>query len=373
VGLAVIAFAAVAGSALALHRIPLKRMDTPRGDTVGLLTPKTRSFGGSDPVVLQDYQNAQYYGPVSVGSPAQTFNVIYDTGSSNLWIPGTACSNCGSHPKYDHTKSSSYTANGTVFNIQYGSGPVSGTLSEDDVLVGDLTIKSQTFAEITDVSGLGMAYSAGKFDGILGLGWDSISVDHVTTPFLNMIDQGLVTDKVFGVFLGAQNGAVGELTLGGVDSSHFTGSLTWVDLTAETYWETKLDSLTVGGASATTATKVILDTGTSILAGPSADVKALAAKVGAKPFFLNPKEYTIDCSKVSSLPDITVTMGGQSFTLKGADYVINVQNVECLFGFTGIDVPAPNGPLWIMGDVFIRKFYTAFDYGNKRLGFAPVA
>merc|ERR1711871_1517363 len=75
-------------------------------------------------------------------------------------------------------------------------------------------------------------------------------------------------------------------------------------------------------------------------------------------------EYMIDCSKIDSLPTITVSMGSY--------YVVKVQS-ECLFGIVGIDVPAPHGPLWITGDVFMRKYYTVFDWGNKRLGFATAA
>merc|ERR1711907_397639 len=110
----------------------------------------------------------------------------------------------------------------------------------------------------------------------------------------------------------------------------------------------------------------VVDSGTSILAGPSEDVKAIAKQVGATPLINN--EYTIDCSKVSSLPDLVVTLNGNTFTLKGEDYVVNVENTECLFGMTGIDIPAPNGPLWILGDVFMRKYCTVFDWGNKRIG-----
>merc|ERR1719353_2121526 len=83
------------------------------------------------------------------------------------------------------------------------------------------------------------------------------------------------------------------------------------------------------------------------------------------------KEYIVDCSKISSLPDLSITLGGKPFTLTAKDYVIQMQG-QCLFAFTGIDIPAPNGPLWIMGDVFMRKYYVAFDYGQKRLGFAPL-
>merc|ERR1712028_196821 len=313
------------------------------------------------------------YGPITLGG--QAFNVIFDTGSSNLWVPNKNCTNkldCLLKHKYDSSKSSTYKEDGRIFKIMYGSGPVPGVLGIDDVTVGGVTAKSQGFAMVDVVKGLGTAFAVGKFDGILGLGFDSISVSNLTTVLHNMIDQKAVDDSVFGFYLSGTSGSDGEMTLGGIDSNHYTGDLTYVNLTQESYWETKLDSLVINGTRMTSATAVILDTGTSILAGPSADVKALAAQAGATPTPINPNEYMIDCKKADSLPDITITMSGKSFTLKGADYIINAGG-ECLFGFTGIDVPAPMGPLWIMGDVFIRKFYTVFDMDNNRLGFANVA
>jgi hypothetical protein len=323
---------------------------------------------------VNDYSNAQYYGPVSLGSPGQVFNVIFDTGSSNLWVPSKTCGmNCGLHTEYDHSVSTTYHANGTVFKILYGSGPVAGFLSEDNVNFGGLTVEAQTFAEINDVSGLGFGYLLGKFDGILGLAFNTISVDGIPTVFYNMLEQGLVDTPQFGFYLSATDGSQGELTLGGYDENHFEGELTWVPLTSETYWETYLDDLTLGGRSVTNATNVVLDTGTSILAGPSKDVAAIAASVGAQPFPLRPSEYTIDCTKVPTLPVLAFVIGGRTFTFTGAEYVINIQNTTCLFGMTGIDIPAPRGPLWIAGDIFIRKYYTVFDAsGTGSLGFAPV-
>jgi hypothetical protein len=364
-------------SASALTRIPVKKMDSLNTlyrknglIKVPSLEQTFNKYTTQDNVVINDFQNAEYYGEITVGTPPQTFNVIFDTGSSNLWVPSSTCSGCGSHKKYTNSQSSSYKKDGRVFKIQYGSGPVSGTLSNDIVGVGSLHANNVTFAEVDDVKGLGMAYSVGKFDGILGMGWDSISVDKIPTVFHDLISQGQVQQQVFGFYLG--NNKPGELTIGGIDHTHYTGTLTYVPLSSETYWAVHLDSLKLGGDSMTTCTKAIVDSGTSILAGPSADVKKIAAKAGAKPFFLNPKEYTISCSSISSLPALTVTLGGKDFTLEGSDYVIN-SGMICLFGFTGIDVPAPMGPLYIMGDIFMRKYYTVFDWENKQVGFAPSA
>jgi len=362
--LAVLAVMAAAGPV----RIPIHKMQSLASiyREQGLaITPSFSKYSNNPEIVIADFQNAQYYGPIQVGG--QSFNVIFDTGSSNLWIPAVNCSNCGSHPKYDSSLSKTYIPNGTAFNIRYGSGPVSGFLSYDDINFGGLNVQKQCFAEITDVSGLGLAYSVGKFDGILGLAFPSISVDHIEPVFPSAVDQGLVATPSFAFYLGQSDGQAGELTLGGYDPTHFTGSLNYVPLINETYWEAALTSITINGQNVSTCPRVIIDSGTSLLAGPTDEVKAIAAMVGAAPFWLNPKEYTIDCSKVPSLPDIVFTIGGLPFPIKGTEYTLNLGGI-CLFAMTGIDVPS--GALWIAGDVFLRKYYTVFDYGNKRLGFA---
>jgi len=360
-------------AAQAVLRIPLKKMDSlndiyRKNGLVNVRGPAytVKNNVRGDPVIVNDFQNAQYFGPIQMGTPGQTFQVIFDTGSANLWVPTKGCTTCGSHPQYDHTKSSSWVVNGTIFKIEYGSGPVSGFFSQDTTTVGNIAVTDQLFAEINDASGLGLAYSVGKFDGILGLGFPSISVNHVNPVFTNMIAQG--AEPVFSFYLGKADGQAGELFLGGIDTSKFTGTLQYVPLTSETYWETALNFMTVNGQSVTSATKCIVDSGTSLLAGPSADVAALAKLVGASPFFLNPKEYTIPCD-TSKLPTITINVNGFIAELGGNDYVIN-GGLFCLFAVTGIDIPAPNGPLWILGDVFMRKYLTVFDYGQQRLGFA---
>jgi len=112
--------------------------------------------------IIKDYSNAQYYGAVSIGSPPQSFQVIFDTGSSNLWVPKVGCSHCGNpffgkKHKYDHESSSSYAQDGADFEIMYGSGSVSGYFSLDSItLADDLVVSAQRFAEVSDAGGLGL-------------------------------------------------------------------------------------------------------------------------------------------------------------------------------------------------------------------------
>jgi hypothetical protein len=329
---------------------------------------KQLEAGKTGKVTINDFENAQFYGEVDVGTPAQKFQVIYDTGSSNLWIPNKKF---GSHAVYDHTKSSTYVENGTVFDIRYGSGPVSGTTSEDSVSVGGLVSATQLFAEVNVTKGLGPAYSIGKFDGILGLGWGSISVNAMPTVFANIVASKQLDQPLFAFYLQKKAGLFqkkSELILGGIDSAHYTGSIEYLDLKSESYWEVPLTGIKLGasGSYIGSATSAVIDSGTSLMAGPTADVKVLATAAGATPFLNG--EYLIDCKK--DAPDVVIDLGSNlTFTLTKDDYVIT-DGPLCLFGFVGIDIPAPRGPLWILGDIFMRKYYSIFDYGNKRMGFA---
>ncbi|WPT18028.1 Aspartic proteinase A2 [Picochlorum sp. SENEW3] len=239
-----------------------------------------------DPVDLTNYMDAQYYGEISLGTPGQTFGVVFDTGSSNLWVPSSKCSwwsiACYTHNKYYAEKSSTYQEDGREFSIEYGSGSLDGFFSQDTLHIGDLDVEKQVFAEAVNEPSL--SFIAASFDGIMGMGFPEISVGKVQPPFQNMLEQGLIEEPVFSFWLNRDEDDMqgGEMILGGVDPKHFVGEHTWAKVTRRGFWQFGMDGISVAGSEefCSGSCQAIADTGTSLLAGPTDEVEKLNKIIG---------------------------------------------------------------------------------------------
>ncbi|KAK6030880.1 eukaryotic aspartyl protease [Ostertagia ostertagi] len=168
----------------------------------------------------------------------------------------------------------------------------------------------------------------------------------------------------------SNNGAV--LTLCGTNPAYYKGQIAWVPLAEEGVWQITLDAVAIQGSPITYGpANAAVDTGASLISGPSLPV--LHAYIY---FFLHFKinqaieAQLYDCTSFSQLPQIIFSIGNYYFVLSGSDYM-NQDGYSCSPGFGVVPSGAPTQ--WILGDVFIRTFYTIFDRGNARVGFAEAA
>ncbi|XP_044498716.1 aspartic proteinase A2-like isoform X2 [Mangifera indica] len=421
--------------------IPGREVDTPLND------PK------ADIVYLKNYHDTQYYGEIS----------------------------CYFHSKYRSRMSSTYTKIGIPCKIHYGSGYISGFFSLDYVKVGDIIIKDQEFVEVTKQGFL--TFLTVKFDGILGLGFQDISVGQATPLWYNMIQQGHVSQQLFSFWFNRDPDSKvgGEIVFGGFDWKHFRGDHTYVPITKKGYWQIEVGDILIANNSTGLCEHgcaAIVDSGTSVLAGPTTIVAQINHAIGAQGILslecknvvfkygnviweflvsgISPEIVCVDiglcvhngsnymstgietlvqnktskgssmnesalctfcemvvfwiqmqinqqktkekvfkyvnelceiipnpggksfinCDEIESLPLVSFTIGNKSFPLSPEQYVLKIEqgcSTVCISGFTVLDVPRPQGPLWILGDIFMGAYHTVFDYGNLRIGFAKAA
>nr|XP_051689147.1 pepsin II-4 [Oryctolagus cuniculus] len=215
----------------------------------------------------------------------------------------------------------------------------------------------------------GLTFLFAPFDGILGLGYPSISASDATPVFDNMWNEGLVSQDLFSVYLSSDDEKGSLVMFGGIDSSYYTGSLNWVPVSYEGYWQITMDSISINGETIACADscQAIVDTGTSLLAGPTSAISNIQSYIGASKNLLG--ENVISCSAIDSLPDIVFTINGIQYPLPASAYILK-EDDDCISGLEGMNLDTSTGELWILGDVFIRQYFTVFDRANNQLGLA---
>ncbi|XP_018432308.1 PREDICTED: renin isoform X1 [Nanorana parkeri] len=374
----------------ALIRIPLRKMPSIRETLQAMRVKvadvfpemKLKQLGGNDsknktlPTFLTNYLDTQYFGEISIGTPPQTFKVVFDTGSANLWVPSHHCSPlysaCVSHERYDSSQSYTYVENGTGFSIQYESGRVRGFLSKDVVVVASIPV-IQVFAEATALPAFPFIFA--HFDGVLGMGFPSQAIDNIPPVFDQILLQKILEEDVFSVYYSrdAESSPGGQIFFGGSDPSYYSGTFHYFSLKKQGFWQIQMKGVSAGTEFLLCKEEctVAVDTGAAYITGPASSVSVLMKAIGATQ--LPEGEYVVDCDKISQLPDISFHIGDQEYPLKGSTYVLRQSHFGeevCYVAFMGLDIPPPTGPMWIFGATFIGQYYTEFDRRNNRIGFA---
>ncbi|KAI8062712.1 aspartic peptidase domain-containing protein [Gongronella butleri] len=192
---------------------------------------------------LYNDQGSQYLINVGIGSPSQSFNVTLDTGSADLWVPSVSCDR-RSCPfgGFDSSKSSTFSNLQQPFSIQYGIGSVNGTYVTDTVTVAGASVSNQQFGlatytkDILTVPQGGLRPDAVVANGILGMGYPQLTAatssgGQAYLPFVfNLAQQQVISQAIFSIYLGSvtDQGWVGEIIFGGIDSSKFQGDLVYL-------------------------------------------------------------------------------------------------------------------------------------------------
>ncbi|KAG2121893.1 aspartic peptidase domain-containing protein [Suillus clintonianus] len=322
-----------------------------------------------------------YYGTIAIGTPPVSYDVILDTGSSDLWLTSSICGpGCGTSPTYDPAKSSSFQNLSTPFEISYGSGAVAGYVAEETVQMAGFEVAKQGFGV---VNALSSAFNTNPVSGIMGLAWSPLSSTQQTPFWQTLASGGSWDSALFGVQLtrygnvsnAAQNEPGGVIDLGYTNSSLYTGSIEYHNLVGTPqYWEINMNTLTVQGKSIDIAgiSTAIIDTGTTNIAGPASAVASIYAQIPGSQAGTGQLDgyYTYPCS---TTVNVQFNFGGNTWSMSPADFTHSqVSTTECLGAFF-IASFGSGGPSWVIGDAFLKNVYSVFKYSPASVGFAALS
>ncbi|XP_066176497.1 pepsin A-like isoform X1 [Sylvia atricapilla] len=404
-------------------RVPLRKMKSLRQrlQEQGLLESflekhpynlAAKYFPGIAVEALENYMDDEYFGTISIGTPPQEFTVVFDTGSSNLWVPSVFCSSpaCRNHHRFNPAASSTFLSTNDTLFIAYGTGSMTGVLGYDTVNVAGINVRNQIFGLAETEPGDFFYYT--PFDGILGLAFPSIASSGATPVFDNMMLENLVDRDLFSVYLSRDSQSGSFVLFGAIDPYYTTRGISWIPLSAETYWQITMDrysryslpSSWCFGESRLTLHPSFQCLRQRVSCGlflgmpghcgyrnhsvgcscpslpdpheaPRCQLQWRGEASGCSLRHLIPAGMAanllcppqIRCEAVSNLPSLIFHIHGQEFPVPPRAYVLR-SNGYCSLGLQGMDTPTEEGELWILGDVFIREYYVIFDRANNHVG-----
>mmetsp|Transcript_41717 Transcript_41717/g.77520 ORF Transcript_41717/g.77520 Transcript_41717/m.77520 type:complete len:468 (-) Transcript_41717:127-1530(-) len=358
-----------------------------------------------------------YFGTIYVGLPhPQKFTVVFDTGSGHFIVPSKKCEMpaCANHTAYDRSLSLSavdldHDGNVVPANserdqvaIAYGTGEVVGEFSREAVCLSryegdseEAALKRPDCLQVRVVQATEMTeepFQQFEFDGVLGLGLESLALD----PEFSFYGQLTRLNKLapmFGVFIAKEDEDASEITLGGINMARVASDLHWAPVAKPEHghWQLSVRSIRVGNETVeicdTGDCTAIADTGTSLIGVPKAYVQRmhwlLARRVDDANVPAEDATEYFDCRHQPG-PDIVFDLGdGLELTVSAEDYsrpaalrvITNATGEEELICRASLlpveEIPAVGPKAWILGEPVLRKYYSAYDWKNERIGFAP--
>ncbi|KAF9512872.1 hypothetical protein BS47DRAFT_1393754 [Hydnum rufescens UP504] len=336
--------------------------------------PHSKRASSSSVPLTDQLGDVAYYGTVNIGTPPQPFNIILDTGSSDLWVIHSLCTTgCDDFPtRYDPTKSSTYEDSSLAFEVPYGGGTVSGTQGTETVEMGGFTVIHQPFG-VVDTLTSGVIFGP-EPSGLMGLAWTQLATTGASPWWYVLASQNIFSQPLFAFNLArldndpnaGRTGPGGTLDLGFLDSKIYTGTITYYNLISETYWLITLGAVVINGKSTSVTGPAAIDSGTTLIYGPTAAVAQVystfpQAQPGTGDLT---GHYVYPCA---SAPTVSFTFGTLTYPINLADFSLPVDT-------TGTNVFRRAGRTveWIVGDTFMKNYYTVFRSSPASVGFAEL-
>merc|ERR1719379_2437722 len=248
-----------------------------------------------------------------------------------------------------------------VVTITFGTGEMSGVFVKDQICIGSICTRGNVVAATEESD---EPFSLVPFDGIFGLSLPQMSEGGGFNIFDDMVNGKVLKSNIFSVFFGASDSEESEISFGEYKRARMASEIFYAPVSTPGYWQVQMEDVGIGNVrqklcAGNGGCQVAVDTGTSLLAGPTDIINTLIDRLNVAD----------DCSNYAKLPNLGFVVRGRALNLKAEDYV-DKSSDGCSVALMTLDIPPPKGPLFIFGDPFLRKYYIVYDRDNLRVGFA---
>lgn len=377
---------------------PAQQQQIARLIKIPLIRSITPGQASSQPVI-------SYYAPVHMGTPAKTFNIQFDVGYSDLFVPhytwnpfkvnlhygtGFLCKESSTCVKTDRTYTSDCQncritgkpyEDVVSFSSAYRTSAVANhsMMSRFSAPVELPVSFRQNFLAASDASDARFRYL--PVDGFFGLGPDSqSSAGSLQNPIVSLHKAGLIDNLQFAFWFNPvlDSNQGGELVLGGVDTVRYQGQIFWHPLAGmDGHWTLNLQQVTLGGQlfgctySRCTAT---ISSSINEVYGPKDQVKRLYDLLSTVPS-ADGGLPLIDCRRISQLPTLTFNVDGIPYVLLPSNYIRKTTDQSTFKSETCYVAVLPlesQSNQWILGTNFLGAYYSIFDLTHRQVGFASL-
>ncbi|KAK4450238.1 peptidase A1 [Podospora aff. communis PSN243] len=358
-----------------LIRFPVTAIES--GSVIGAHAKRQIEVGS-----LAALSGTMYTVDIGLGTPGQTVPVIFDTGSSELWVnpdcsKSTDPNYCNEQPRF--TSSSTLVVYGVQGSVTYGTGYADFNYVSDYVRLGSASVAQQIFGVAHD--------SAHATVGIMGAG---PALGGWASPYPFVIDslaqQGVINSRAFSMDLRGFDSAAGAVIFGGIDTKKYQGSLFKAPVVPAaqspdgwTRWWMRLSGIKVNqpnGNVVDVYTKstgqpgqtFLVDSGYTLTALPTSIFNQLLAAFPSAVYVPSADLYLVDCMDPGEGGTIDFIFGDEndSKTIKVRyyDFVWHAPGTNlCVLGAFEDDFP-------VLGDTFLRSAYVVYDWDNREIHLA---
>ncbi|CAL8464172.1 g3707 [Coccomyxa elongata] len=333
-----------------------------------------RNNGTLDKNAGRRQTNQLLYGQIQLGTPGQDFTVCFDTGSADLWIPSLSCTtqSCVSHNQFNSQASTTFKATNDRFSIDYSQGMVAGQVGIDSLTLGvpNMTIADQAFGLTTNSTA---DFHSNSCDGVFGLAFPALgrlrSGTRIRVPaFYNLVKLGYLDQPLFSIWLVADETkeVTGELTFGAIQSRYFNGPLNQIPVNSRKYWSVEMKGIKVGNAALRlNATNAVFDSGSHFIIASDADAIIINGAIQGLQYAQDSNTWRLSggCNSLDGLPTVSLQLGDVSVPLAPQQYMTQAVGGVSI-GCTSVIVGGgPTGKI-VLGDVFMRSYYTVYTYNE---------